>query len=113
MSQGPVLHNTNEKAGQHLYFKTERAAEKYSGYADEVWYLLRPIAFLAFTRPILKTIEHLQSGAYIERRVMLPLYDKGVYKIVDIRNFLKALAEREEVIKAKVAKGNEVSLQNV
>lgn len=79
------------------------AAEKYSACADEVWVLLRPIAFLAFTRPILKTLEHLQSGAYKKTRVVLPLYGKGVYKIVDIRNFLKALAERAEMLKAKAA----------
>ena len=79
------------------------AAEKYSACADEVWILLRPIAFLAFTRPIFKTLEHLQSGAYKKTRVVLPLYDKGVYKIVDIRDFLKALAERAEMLKTKAA----------
>ena len=79
------------------------AAEKYSGCADEVWVLLRPMAFLAFTRPILKTMEHLQRAGLRGVRVMLPLYDgeKGIYKIVDVKSFLELLAERAKPLRAR------------
>lgn len=81
-------------------YEIMEAAEKYSGCADEVWVLLRPIAFLAFTKPILKTLTHLQVGGR-RVRVMLPLYDEveGAYKMIEVDEFLKVFAERAKYLR--------------
>jgi len=67
------------------------AHRKYSGCAKEVWIVFRPFTVLAFTKPILRTLENLE----LKSRVKVPLYNpqKGLYELVDIADFLNNIYE--------------------
>ena len=64
---------------------------KYSGCANEVWIVFRPFTVLAFTKPILRTLENLE----LKPKVKVPLYNpqKGLYELVDIADFLNSIYE--------------------
>ncbi|MDT7970713.1 MAG: hypothetical protein RQ842_09095 [Vulcanisaeta sp.] len=67
------------------------AHKKYSGCANEVWVVFRPFTVLAFTKPILRTLENLE----LKLKVKVPLYNpqKGLYELVDIADFLNSVYE--------------------
>jgi hypothetical protein len=67
------------------------AHKKYSGCANEVWVIFRPFTVLAFTKPILRTLENLE----LKPKVRVPLYNpqKGLYELVDIADFLNSVYE--------------------
>jgi hypothetical protein len=67
------------------------AHRKYSGCAKEVWVVFRPFTVLAFTKPILRTLENLE----LKLKVKVPLYNpqKGLYELVDIADFLNSIYE--------------------
>jgi len=67
------------------------AYRRYSDCASEVWVVFRPFTVLAFTKPILKTLENLE----LKPKVKVPLFNQGkkFYELVDVADFLNSIYE--------------------
>jgi hypothetical protein len=67
------------------------AYRRYSDCASEVWVVFKPFTVLAFTKPILKTLENLE----LKPKVKVPLFnqEEKFYELVDVADFLNSIYE--------------------